>query len=549
MKAGFSIIYYKLIISLSRLHRRRRAREATEVDNRIFPALPHAAKAGKSLRALFRIAAAILVIGTANIAAAEFNLDAGRVVLRRLQYCQDCGSALLVTHLHAGTPLRCPDCGREQTRLSGEYLLTQLYQLCRLCLVPLDPKGHHPGETVACDNCHTPQILSREAFPPSETPAGLGYAPGFPPGSGKKKLLYSPERPDGPITPVPLDDTASADLPPPPGTTAAHIPRPPPAPAAPGLSAIPVDNTEPASAPPPPTIGGADIPTADGVAARVNGLPILTAEIDRIMTPLLARLREAAGPTGDAEVTREEPSLRREVLSRLIDRELAFREAEAIGHKFDAAALRQREAALAAAHPEGGFDLRREALRDAAMADMRRRFAEKPLAASPETVRDYYRRHPEHFQRPRLLALASLVVYQDRMARRDRRGHREIAAEISRQLEQGRAFDDLRARYDEFAPGVVLPEAGLQPENTYAAQVLAAAGDLRSGAVFGPVFLEGMALFGKVVDARPAGPAPFEEVEKEIRQRLESEATEKNLDAWLKRLRQRAKIETYTSGD
>jgi hypothetical protein len=57
--------------------------------------------------------------------AAEFDLDAGRVVLRRIQFCLDCGSALLVARLPAGAPELCPDCGKEQPRLADRHLLTQ----------------------------------------------------------------------------------------------------------------------------------------------------------------------------------------------------------------------------------------------------------------------------------------------------------------------------------------------------------------------------------------------------------------------------------------
>ena len=47
-----------------------------------------------------------------RIGAAEFSLDSGRVILRRLQFCLHCGSALLVTRVHPGILVRCPDCGR-----------------------------------------------------------------------------------------------------------------------------------------------------------------------------------------------------------------------------------------------------------------------------------------------------------------------------------------------------------------------------------------------------------------------------------------------------
>ena len=524
------------------------------------------------------------VASTDRASAAEFDIDAARILLRRLQYCQDCGSALLVTRVHSGVMVRCPDCGREQPRLADQYLLTQVYQLCRVCEFPLDPAGHATGDAVECANCHTRQILSRDAFPRGENVVGLGYAPGFLPGSGKKKLLFSPNHPDAPITPVPLDDML-ADLAPP-RSVIPEIPRPPVvsqpavsvaapaapprpeapalpelAPPAPLLSAIPsppAPGSGEAMEVPAVTVdlfggkrsGGGDkagfIPTGN-VVARVDGTPIHAAEVERVMAPILARLRERAGPEAEAEIATREPALRREVLERLIDRELAIKEAAAIGYRPDPAAVRERETELAHIFAGGGGDLRREAERDVTMAEMRRRFAEKPGAANPEAVREFYRQNKDKLLRPRLLAMSQLVVYEERAGRVDLRNYREIAQEVALALEGGRRFDELRRRYDEFGPalGMPLPEPELQPENAYAASILQSAGDLRKGAVFGPLFMEGIALFGKVTDEQPAGPVPFEEVEKDIRKKLEAEAAENTLDAWLKRLRQKAKVEIY----
>jgi hypothetical protein len=261
--------------------------------------------------------------------------------------------------------------------------------------------------------------------------------------------------------------------------------------------------------------------------------------------PVAARLRAGAGP-GDAEtVAARVKSLRREVLERLIDRELAMREAEAIGFVPDPAEVRAREAELGQLLAGTGVDVRREAVRDVTMAAMRRRYAEKPGAANPGAVREFYARHKDEMIQPRLVALDQLVVYEDRFGKADTRNFRAIALEVSGLLESGEKFDALRERYDEFLPLAGLAHTGpvMQPVGAYASQVALAGGELRQGGVFGPLFMAGAAVFCKVTDERPEGPVAFSEVEKEIQRRLETEATEKNLTDWLKRLRARARIE------
>ncbi len=369
---------------------------------------------------------------------------------------------------------------------------------------------------------------------------------------------------------IPLDDGLTNELPLPEasGQAVRMIPEPP--------AGIPGQHTEPAPAPAlsrnagspsgavdvpsvtselfggkraaPTSAGAGSVAPGNAVAARVDGEPVYAREVSRIVDPVMKRLRERteAGSADAESLVAREKALRREVLERLIDRELAVREAAAIGHRPDPSAVRERENELAQLLAGTGADIRREAVRDVTMADMRKRYGEKPGSASPSAVREFYALHKADMTRPRAVALDQLVVYEDRLDKRDARNYRDIALEISGLLESGEKFDALRDRYDEFLPGAgVRVPPRLLPVDAYARQAAAAGGELRKGAVFGPLFMEGMALFGKVADERPEGPVPFAEAEGDIRRRLEAEASESNLDAWLKRLRGKARIEIF----
>ncbi|MDR1534888.1 MAG: peptidylprolyl isomerase [Planctomycetota bacterium] len=485
----------------------------------------------------------LLTLGLPPGGAGEFDVDAQRVVLRRLQLCQDCGAALLVTRVHPGVPVRCPDCGREQPRLADDFLLTQLYQLCQLCGAPLDSRNRSPGEIVECGNCRTRQVLSGDAFLAETAARGVGYVPGFPPGSGKKKLLFSPEIPEAAIAPIPLEDESLAALasPPPPGDSPSSRPPgealPPESGQIVEVPAVTLDLFTGGGKRPGPAAAESGWLPAGGIAARVDGAAIYLSELNRFLELNLRR----SGKNADAGNTREGgEQLRREILERLIDRELAVREAAALGYLPDPGEVRRREIELRRLFPSaGGLDYRREAVRDAVMADMRNRLANRPGAISPMAARDYYRERLEQFKLPRRLALDQITIFEERAGRPDRRHYRLIAGEISAALERGAAFAELKASHGEF-PDPAPPS--LLPESAYASLILESAGDFRRGAVFGPVFLDGLALFGKVADERPAGPAPFAEVEGEIRRLLEAEAGEKAFNGWLKRLRQKAKI-------
>ena len=283
--------------------------------------------------------------------AAGFDLDVGRVVLRRIQFCLDCGAALLVTREYPGVLIRCPDCGREQLRLADEHLLTQAYQLCRLCQLPLDPGGRAPNDVVECSNCHTRQTLSPDAFLPGPAVQGLGYVLGFPPGSGKKLLSRSPERPDSPVTPIPLPLDEGIPLVPA-AAGAVAIPQPPP------IRFPPLDSPEVkavdvpavtvelfADDPREPDLAGGGIQKggeSPAIACRVDGTAIYRYEVDRLAEPAVRRLREQA--VEGKRLAAAEVELRREIIERLIDRELAVREAAALGFLPDPAEIRRREA-------------------------------------------------------------------------------------------------------------------------------------------------------------------------------------------------------------
>lgn len=532
-----------------------------------------------------RLAAFLLFVtlAAAALPAAEFDIDSGAILLRRLQLCADCGSALLVTRVHPGVMIRCPDCGRQQARLHDRHLITQAYQLCRVCQAPLDAHGHAPGDAVDCANCRARQILSRDAFLPPDLAGGPGYLPGQPPGNAPKRLLYEtgapndlaagsavvPDPPpgipelDAPIPVVPIDDQGSAaapgdlswlpvPMPPrPPTGTAPHIATEPPAPAAPPPAAPPAPSPDVVEVPavsvemfggkrraPVAAVGG-------GVVAKVNGKPITAEAVEAVAGPAFAALR--ANPEGldQAALAERERLLRRNVLDRLIDREIAAEEAERLGYKPDASELRRAAARIAPRLAGTGLSPDREAYLELAVEAVRKQLAERAEAVSPEAVREFYQAHKSELLQPRRLALASLTVFRDRHGRADQRDYRAVAQEISAQLEKGARFDELRANYDEFPPPPDESAAPLLPEAHYSEEIQALVANFQSGAVFGPVFMPGLALFGKVTEIAEAKPTPFAEVEKDIRRRLAAEQAQRLYNEWLATTRKRAAVEIF----
>ena len=531
----------------------------------------------KSQPGFLVLAAVILLHLTAS--AAEFDIDSGATLLRRLQLCSDCGSALLVTRVHPGVIVRCPDCGHDQSRLHDRYLITQVYQTCRLCQAPLDATNHSPGDTTECDNCHTRQVLTRDAFISAADSEGDGYLPGFPPGSRPKRLLLDPGAANdmaaaglaiAPETPPPLpgpDSPVNTQQPPvlgidDQGPAVAWIPEPrippPPAnaprPASPGTPQPDADTAVEVPAVSVDMFGGPSRRAATeespaGIAttllAKVDGQPIRLESVEVIVGPVIAAMRSRAKPEDAAGLAAREKELRAGILDRLIDRELAAAEAQRLGFKADPSEIRKKAAAIAPRLAGTSLNPDREAWLELSMAAMRRQFGERPEAVSPAQVREYYQAHKNEMLRPGGLAIATLIIFRDRIDRNDPRDHRDIAAEISARLEQGERFDALRAARDEFPQPAGGTTPQLLPEAYYAEEILAVIGGLREGAVFGPLFMPGLALFGKIIERRNSEPVPFQEVEKDIRQTLGDAEADRRFEEWLVNARKRTVVEIF----
>jgi hypothetical protein len=521
-----------------------------------------------SRRIAFIILVALAVVTPAR--AAEFDVDSGQTILRRLQLCSECNSSLLVTHVHPGVMVRCPDCGREQPRLQDGYLITQVYQLCKLCQTPLDPTGLHPGDPVDCPNCRTRQTMSRDAFLAQGEKGGLGYNPDYPPGKGKKRLLFDsgadnslakagigiePELPkslpdkDGPVPVAPLatplfDAGATPDLAFQPLSRIQEPPKQQTAPPQPEAIDVPSVSAEMFGGRPRPA--ATEIPASTAgpgtVVARVNGRPIHAGVLEFAAA---AGIKAIQATDADAAAkTEREKEHRTVILRQLIDRELVSEEAERLGFKPDPVELRKRAASLTPLLANTGLDPEKEAYRELALQAIREQLAIKPEAISPKAVQDYYTAHRQESLQPPQMAVATLTIFRDRYNKPDQRDYRAIALEVAQRLEQGIKFDEVRSQYNEFAmlDGSGASQPRLLPVAHYAEEIRGVTAGLPAGAVFGPVFMPGVAVFGKIMEVRQPAPIPFAEVEKDIRRRLVAVESEKKFATWLDDVRRQAVV-------
>lgn len=189
--------------------------------HRLIWVIPMLDKKNRRFGALTLIVFGLLIlVGIAKpVVASEFNLNGPSVELRRVQYCVQCGRALIVTTVPAGTPIQCPNCHRVQARIATKFLLVKFYQVCPRCSSRLNVSTFTAGDSIRCGTCNLQQLVLKEAGRGYNHATGTGREPQgatrvpaqkIPAGPELQLDSYPPNNPDNPKPQKPESTQAMA---------------------------------------------------------------------------------------------------------------------------------------------------------------------------------------------------------------------------------------------------------------------------------------------------------------------------------------------------
>ncbi|MCX8072370.1 MAG: peptidylprolyl isomerase [Candidatus Binatia bacterium] len=273
----------------------------------------------------------------------------------------------------------------------------------------------------------------------------------------------------------------------------------------------------------------------DQVAVRINGKPILAADVYRLASEIAK----------NAQVSVE--AAWSDALEQAMTTELLVQAAVAAGirvtNKEVETELQQARAA-GPGHPMNEWlsqtdpVLARKELQRSLLIE---KFLDQRIKVriTPAQVEEYYREHGERFDRPPMVRASHILI---RIQGNDREAARRKAEEILARAREGEDFGELAKQYSQDA--YTARKGGdldFFPERP--TPVAQAAFQLELGQISDVVESPYGFHIIKVTDRRPAGRAPLHEVADEIRSMLEDDQREEAEEALIEDLRAKAKVE------
>jgi peptidyl-prolyl cis-trans isomerase C len=311
---------------------------------------------------------------------------------------------------------------------------------------------------------------------------------------------------------------------------------------------------EPKAAAPAAPAAAAKAPAAEGPVARVNGVGIGQPAFDRNWQYFLQR---SGIPQTHADKTGKVDEFRKQVLDRLVDEELLFQDAQSrklvVGKDVVDAEIEKARAQLPT--PEAFREalaksqLTEESLRELFTRNLSiEALVEKEIGAkmtvSDAEVHDFYAGNQSAFETPeRARARHILVQVDEKDDEKTRAEKRAKAEDVLKQLKEGADFEELARKCSDCPSAPKGGDLGFFERGQMVPAFEESAFSLKPGQLSGVVETP----FGFHVirgeERVAAGIVKEEEAAPKIREYLQSRKTEQAVDAHLKALREKAKIE------
>ncbi|NOZ19686.1 MAG: hypothetical protein GXP25_01215 [Planctomycetes bacterium] len=294
----------------------------------------------------------------------------------------------------------------------------------------------------------------------------------------------------------------------------------------------------------------------NNIVAIVNDDIITMGELDKLAAPTLERLkRSSSGKEFEKRARRVYQQYRerlinqrlmiqegkrmiaaQEIEPRLIDRNLDSIIKDLIAQ---AGSLLQLKKILA----KGGetIEEKKERTRDEILIQMvHYKHVRSRVSVSPREVRDYYLKHKADYTRVK--EVRSRQIFIPLTSKGSKEKTRAFVDSLHKKLTDGASFAALAKKHSK---GPHAANGGLwdfMKRPAFGGQVDEALFSLKQGEISPVIKTSNGYHVLQVVAIRPGGKAPFEEVEEEIKKRLESERMNQRLQEFIAELRQKAYI-------
>lgn len=281
------------------------------------------------------------------------------------------------------------------------------------------------------------------------------------------------------------------------------------------------------------------------VVARVNGEAITKKEI----AVLLKHGGIKEGVKESPEEAERRKAIRQELLNQIINEKLVLQTAKKENIKVDKKEVMNAYTNIVRSFPKEDDYLKklkeRGMSKDTVLKSIEkdltvRKFKDslsKDITISDKELKDYYDKNLETFTTPEQLRLSVIKVNSI-----------EEAKKIKRKIGEGANFEEMAMKYPAGHTGPGAGETGWVTIDSFPSDMAKEIKKIRAGAFGGPIKgREGYYLI-KVKERREKKVLPFDEVKMNIRHILTQQKKEEKFQAWLREVRNKAKIEIFEKG-
>jgi peptidyl-prolyl cis-trans isomerase C len=262
------------------------------------------------------------------------------------------------------------------------------------------------------------------------------------------------------------------------------------------------------------------------------------------------RFSRGGGPLDDSQLSR----IKKDLLENLIDRELLYQESQKKGIKVDEAAIDERFKKQFADEAKlknilRSMNLSEAGIRSQFMRGMAiRKLVDQEIApkatVSEKEMKAYYDSNPRFFVQPEQVQASHILIKVDSKADKSQKAEaRKELEEIQQRIEKGEDFSVLAKESSECPSSAKGGDLGYFGRGKMAKPFEEAAFALKPGQVSEIVETRYGYHLIKAMGKRPERTVPYKEAKARIEQRLKREKIQKEVDLYVAKLKEKAKVE------
>ncbi len=298
-----------------------------------------------------------------------------------------------------------------------------------------------------------------------------------------------------------------------------------------------------------------DKKASDDKIAVVNGTTLSREDFNRMVDPIQKRMEMRGTDQDKARL----PEIRKNVLENMINRELLIQESRKSGIKIDDAALDKQMADVKKQFPsDKDFEMmmqRMNMTEESFKVQLRRdmaiqEFIEKQFASkiniSNEEIKTYYDGNPDKFKQPEEVKASHILVSVPPKSDDAKKAEaRKKIEDVQKRLKKGEDFAAVAKEVSDCPSKEQGGDLGYFAKGQMVKPFEEAAFAMKPGETSNIVETDFGFHLIKVVDKKAAGTRPYETVKDSISDKLRQEKLQKDLTAYLDKVKESAKIERY----